>query len=141
MKVALVTGCVGFIGFHISKKLLENNFKIIGIDNLNSYYSTSLKKKRLNILKNFKKFQFFKIDLSNFLKLKKQINISKIDYVLHFAAQAGVRHSLKKPREYLNSNPSDYPKSSQDQDIFRFLEAKFHPRIKVDYKNLMAYRS
>ena len=108
MKVVLVTGCAGFIGFHVTKKLLENNFKVIGIDNLNSYYSINLKKKRLNILKKFKKFNFFKIDLANFSRLYNIIHTHKIDYVLHFAAQAGVRHSLKKPKEYLKSNLVGY---------------------------------
>ena len=65
MKV-LITGCAGFIGFHLSEKLLKNkNFKIVGIDNLNSYYSVKLKKSRLNILKKNKKFKFFKIDILN----------------------------------------------------------------------------
>ena len=71
MKV-LITGCAGFIGFHLSEKLLKNkNFKIVGVDNLNSYYSVKLKKIRLNILKKNKKFKFFKIDISNYNKLKK----------------------------------------------------------------------
>ena len=71
MKV-LITGCAGFIGFHLSEKLLKNkNFKIVGVDNLNSYYSVKLKKSRLSILKKNKKFKFFKIDISNYSKLKK----------------------------------------------------------------------
>ena len=70
MKV-LITGCAGFIGFHLSEKLLKNkNFKIV-VDNLNSYYSVKLKKLRLNILKKNKKFKFFKIDISNYNKIKK----------------------------------------------------------------------
>ena len=69
MKV-LITGCAGFIGFHLSEKLLKNkNFKIVGVDNLNSYYSVKLKKSRLNILKKSKKFKFFKIDISNYIIL------------------------------------------------------------------------
>ncbi len=59
-KIILVTGCGGFIGFHLCFKLLEMNFKVIGIDNLNNYYSEKLKKERLKILNEFKKFTFYK---------------------------------------------------------------------------------
>ena len=61
--IILVTGCAGFIGFHVAKKLLQKKYKIIGIDNINSYYSIKLKKDRLSELKKFKHFNFFKIDL------------------------------------------------------------------------------
>ena len=67
----LITGCAGFIGFHLSNKLsTNNNFKIFGIDNINSYYDTNLKKKRLTILKKLKNFKFFKIDITDTNKLK-----------------------------------------------------------------------
>ena len=65
----VVTGCAGFIGFHLTKFLLNKNFEVIGIDSLNNYYSKKLKIERLNILKKKKKFNFFKIDLSNKKKL------------------------------------------------------------------------
>ena len=80
----------------------NTNYKIIGIDNINDYYSTK-KKKRLEDLKRYKKFKFFKTDIKNKEKLKK-IFISKINAVFHFAAQAGVRYSLINPRSYLESN-------------------------------------
>ena len=64
----LVTGCAGFIGFHLTKKLIEKNLKIFGVDSLENYYSKELKLKRLNILKKSKKFTFKKIDLKNFSK-------------------------------------------------------------------------
>ena len=104
MKV-LITGCAGFIGFHLSEKLLKNkNFKIVGVDNLNSYYSVKLKKLRLNILKKNKKFKFFKIDISNYNKLKKIFNENKFDIVINLAAQAGVRYSIINPKDYVQTN-------------------------------------
>ena len=104
MKV-LITGCAGFIGFHLSEKLLKNkNFKIVGVDNLNSYYSVKLKKLRLNILKKSKKFKFFKIDISNYNKLKKIFNENKFDIVINLAAQAGVRYSIINPKDYVQTN-------------------------------------
>ena len=104
MKV-LITGCAGFIGFHLSEKLLKNkNFKIVGVDNLNSYYSVKLKKLRLNILKKNKKFKFFKIDISNYNKIKKIFNENKFDIVINLAAQAGVRYSIINPKDYVQTN-------------------------------------
>jgi UDP-glucuronate 4-epimerase len=107
-KIYLVTGCAGFIGFHVTKKLLEQDFYVLGIDNLNNYYSTKLKKKRLDILREFTKFNFSKVDMSNFTKLNNVLKKQKFDYIFHFAAQAGVRHSLKKPKDYLDSNIIGY---------------------------------
>ncbi len=105
MKI-LVTGSAGFIGFHVSKKLVENGHKIVGIDNLNSYYDIKLKKNRHKYLKDkFKKnFSFFKIDLKNYSKLKKLFKKEKFDYVINLAAQAGVRMSIDKPDSYFDSN-------------------------------------
>ena len=103
MKI-LITGSAGFIGYNFSKYLLDNtNYKIIGIDNINNYYSTKIKKKRLQGLKRYKKFKFYKIDIKNKEKLKKSFT-SKINAVFHFAAQAGVRYSLINPRSYIESN-------------------------------------
>ena len=66
----LITGCAGFIGFNMCKFLLKNNYKVIGIDNLNSYYSVDLKKDRLKELKKFNSFNFYKLDLSKINQLK-----------------------------------------------------------------------
>ena len=103
MKI-LITGSCGFIGFHLSFFLLKKNFKVIGLDNLNSYYSPKLKKDRLNQLKKFKNFNFLKIDICDESKVKNVFSKNNIDYVFHLAAQAGVRHSIKFPREYIDSN-------------------------------------
>ena len=100
----LITGCAGFIGYHLSIKLLqEKNIKIVGIDNLNDYYSTKLKKLRLAKLKESKNFEFFKSDLSNPHVLNKLIN-KNFDCVIHLAAQAGVRYSLLNQHSYISSN-------------------------------------
>ncbi len=107
MKI-LVTGCAGFIGFHVSKKLISENLSLIGIDNINTYYDTDLKKNRLKILKKSNKFEFIKVDLNNYNKLKNIFKKNSIKYVIHLAAQAGVRHSIKSPEDYFNSNISGF---------------------------------
>ncbi len=103
-KVFLITGSAGFIGFHLSLKLLKNGFKVIGLDNLNNYYSVKLKKDRNNILKKYNNFKFNKIDITNFKKLEKIFIKYKIDCVINLAAQAGVRYSLINPQSYINNN-------------------------------------
>lgn len=103
MKV-LITGCAGFIGYNFSKFLLEKNYKIIGIDCLNSYYSVKLKKDRLNQLLKFKNFKFFKNNLEDLKNTKKIFNTNKFDCVFHLAAQAGVRYSVDFPNKYIESN-------------------------------------
>ena len=105
----LVTGAAGFIGFHICKKLIENNYEVLGIDNLNSYYEISLKKERINQvsklaneLKN--KWNFIKIDLENNNEINETFNDFKPQTVIHLAAQAGVRFSITNPDSYIKSN-------------------------------------
>ncbi|MDP3987150.1 MAG: GDP-mannose 4,6-dehydratase [Nanoarchaeota archaeon] len=100
MKI-LVTGCAGFIGFHVSKKLLERGDSVVGVDNLNDYYDVSLKEARLKILKEFPDFKFHKIDISEGLEELKDQNFEAI---CHLAAQAGVRYSLENPLAYEKSN-------------------------------------
>ncbi len=101
----LITGAAGFIGFHTALSLIKKKKRVIGVDNLNSYYSVGLKKNRLKILNKHKKyFRFFKIDLTENKKLRKIIRENHIDKVINLAAQAGVRYSLDNPRDYLNSN-------------------------------------
>ena len=104
MKI-LVTGVAGFIGYHVALKLLKKKFSVIGIDNLNNYYDVNLKKDRIKNLKKYnKKFTFKKIDLKNFTSLNKVFKKNKIQKVVHLAAQAGVRYSLKNPRSYIENN-------------------------------------
>jgi len=100
----LVSGAAGFIGFHVAKKLLEKNFKVIGIDNLNNYYDLKLKKDRLNILNEYKKFTFYKVSLEKYDQVEKIFKKNKPSKVINLAAQAGVRYSLKNPSSYIRSN-------------------------------------
>lgn len=104
MKKILITGCCGFIGFHLTRFFLEKGFAIYGIDNINNYYDIKLKKDRLKILKKFKNFFFKKIDINNTLQLNKEFTKKKIEYIVHLAAQAGVRYSLKNPLIYTKNN-------------------------------------
>ena len=103
MKI-LITGSSGFIGFHLSKLLLEKGNSVYGIDSMNNYYDVNLKKARLNILKKFRKFNFSKANLENSKRIKNIFNKVKPKIVIHLAAQAGVRYSIHKPKVYLKSN-------------------------------------
>ena len=101
----LVTGCAGFIGFHLCKKLLTLNHLILGIDNLNNYYDQNLKKDRLEELNKLScKWEFIKCDLCDNQKLKQIFLKYKPKIVVHLAAQAGVRYSIINPNAYINSN-------------------------------------
>ena len=103
MKI-IVTGSSGFIGFHVSKKLLGSGNKVHGIDSMNNYYDVNLKKARLAILKKYKNFSFSKAKIENSKDLGKAFKKFKPTIVIHLAAQAGVRYSIEKPRVYLDSN-------------------------------------
>ena len=103
MKI-VVTGVVGFIGFHLTKKLLEEKKIVIGLDNLNDYYDVNLKKNRLKELLKYKNFSFKKIDISNYKKTEKVFKVKNIKIIVNLAAQAGVSQSLTNPKSYLNSN-------------------------------------
>ena len=100
----LVTGIAGFIGYHIAKSLLEKGEKVIGIDNISSYYDVNLKKDRLKHLEKFNNLKFYNIDISNLDSLDKVFDNNSINKICHLAAQAGVRYSLKAPLEYISSN-------------------------------------
>ena len=100
----LVTGCAGFIGLHICRKLLDDGYIILGIDNLNNYYDQSLKLRRLEILQGYENFHFEKIDISNFSLLNDYIKINNPKKIVNLAAQAGVRYSLENPNSYIQSN-------------------------------------
>mgnify|MGYP001250552453 CR=1 FL=1 len=103
MKI-FVTGSSGFIGFHLSLKLLNKGHKVYGLDSMNNYYDIKLKKDRLKILKSFKGFSFTKSKLENKKNLNKIVKKFRPKVIIHLAAQAGVRYSIKQPEIYLNSN-------------------------------------
>ena len=100
----LITGSAGFIGYHLSLKLLKKGFLVFGIDSLNNYYSNKLKLLRLKNLKRFKNFYFKKINLCNFSKTQKFLNKANPDVVFHLAGQPGVLYSYKNPRSYKQNN-------------------------------------
>lgn len=105
----LITGVAGFIGFHLALRLLKQNKKVVGVDNLNAYYSVKFKEERLKLLKKNKNFKFLKIDLSKKNHLKKLKKYAfKIDKIIHLAGQAGVRYSIKNPTTYILNNPYAY---------------------------------
>ncbi|MDC0250303.1 NAD-dependent epimerase/dehydratase family protein [Candidatus Pelagibacter sp.] len=103
MKI-FVTGSSGFIGFHLSKKLLEKGHSVHGFDSMNQYYDVKIKKARLKILKEYKKFSFIKNKLENKKILTDSILKFKPTVIIHLAAQAGVRYSLENSKVYMDSN-------------------------------------
>lgn len=104
MSKILVTGAAGFIGFHLSQRLLTRGDEIVGIDNLNNYYDVSLKEARLNLLKKQEKFNFVKLELADKIGMENLFKEHQFDVVVNLAAQAGVRYSLKNPHAYIDSN-------------------------------------
>ena len=102
----LVTGAAGFIGFHTSNVLLKSGFNVFGLDSLNNYYSVKLKKKRILKLKKDwpKNFKFIKNNLNNEKLILDLLKKKKITIIIHLAAQAGVRYSLKQPLDYVKNN-------------------------------------
>ena len=100
----LITGAAGFIGFHLSMRLLKNGCHVTGIDNLNPYYDVKLKEARLEKLTSFENFSFYKMDISDKKSLEEIFNNTKYDVVVNLAAQAGVRYSIENPHAYVDSN-------------------------------------
>ena len=103
MKI-LITGAAGFIGMHVSQRMLLAGHEVRGLDNLNEYYDVRLKHYRLGILQKNKKFHFIKLDLKDREAVAKLFDQERYDVVIHLAAQAGVRYSLEDPFEYVDSN-------------------------------------
>ena len=102
----LVTGAAGFIGFHVTNALLDRGEEVLGIDNLTQYYDPKLKAGRLERLEKRKGFRFVYADIGRFQALEAAAynDMQKIDRIVHLAAQAGVRHSIDHPQDYLQSN-------------------------------------
>jgi len=118
-KKILITGSLGFIGYHLTKKLLDNSFQVIGIDNINSYYNVKMKYDKLPLLgideinlwpnklfqsKKFENFQFGKIDITDRYKIEELFRKEKFDVVVNLAAQAGVQYSIENPHSYIENN-------------------------------------
>lgn len=118
-KTYLITGAAGFIGYYLSKKLLEQGCQVIGIDNVNDYYDVNLKYTRLNQLEPYKKFTFIKGDISDKDMVMKTFEEYKPNIVVNLAAQAGVRYSIENPDVYIQSNIIGF---------YNILEAcRYHP--------------
>ena len=117
----LITGSAGFIGFHLSKKLLSEGFNVLGVDNLNNYYDQRIKQDRNKIFKKYKNYKFNKIDIKDYKKLDRIFRKNSIHGVVNLAAQAGVRYSLKNPRSYIENNINGF---------FNILELSKKYRIK-----------
>jgi len=104
----LITGCAGFIGFHLSKLLISKGYDVKGLDNLNDYYDVNLKKNRLHQIVSEHNFEFHKIDLLDKKQMDDLFKNNNFTCVVHLAAQAGVRYSLKNPQAYIDTNITGY---------------------------------
>jgi UDP-glucuronate 4-epimerase len=104
VRTYLVTGSAGFIGFHLSRRLLEKGVLVVGADDFNDYYEVSLKEDRNAILSKYSNFKLYRGDLSDLAFIKKIFSENKFDKICHLAAQAGVRYSLTNPHAYIKAN-------------------------------------
>jgi UDP-glucuronate 4-epimerase len=103
-KAVLVTGAAGFIGFHVSQRLLSEGFDVVGVDNINHYYDPRLKEARLDVLKSSARFYAEKLDLAHREMTKELFERHRFAKVIHLAAQAGVRYSIQDPHAYVDAN-------------------------------------
>ncbi len=108
MGTVCVTGAAGFIGFHLSRKLLALGWTVTGLDNLNNYYDVKLKRDRLQLLGPSAQFKFCHLDICDQSALQEIYSRERFDYTVHLAAQAGVRYSLENPRAYTQNNVAGF---------------------------------
>jgi UDP-glucose 4-epimerase len=100
----LLTGAAGFIGFHVTRRLLERGRSVVGLDNLDPYYDVRLKEARLKQLAGFSAFGFERLDIADRAGMAAFFSARRFPTVVHLAAQAGVRHSLADPHAYVDAN-------------------------------------
>ena len=103
-KKVLVTGAAGFIGFHLAKRLLDSGIDVVGLDNLNPYYSVKLKEDRLARIEGHPRFTLARLDLADRAEMEQLFAQNRFDVVVNLAAQAGVRYSLQNPHAYIDAN-------------------------------------
>ncbi|UCD77610.1 MAG: SDR family NAD(P)-dependent oxidoreductase, partial [Desulfobacterales bacterium] len=103
-KKVLVTGAAGFIGFHLCRRLLQQNVQVTGLDNLSPYYDVRLKNDRLDLILTDSNFKFVEMDLSDRTAMQTLFENNRFDVVVNLAAQAGVRYSIENPNAYVDSN-------------------------------------
>ncbi len=124
----LITGCAGFIGFHLTKRMLQDGHKVVGIDNMNAYYDPTLKYARLALLKEMRNeynFQFMQIDVENTTQIQNLFASNQFDTVCHLATQTGARYSAENPQQYISTNI---------QGTFNILEiCRNYPHIHLIY--------
>jgi len=108
LKKILLTGCAGFIGFHVTMRLLQSGYSVVGFDNLNLFYNEGLKAARLAILREQSGFEFVQGELANLFVIGGLFQRNEFEAVVHLAAQAGVRYSLENPHLYIQSNISGF---------------------------------
>lgn len=104
----LVTGCAGFIGFHVAFRLLNEGCTVHGLDSVNVYYDPALKEARLALLSKFPTFTFHRVELADQAAVTRVFSAHQPEYVIHLAAQAGVRYSVSNPRVYVDSNVTGF---------------------------------
>ena len=129
---SLVTGAAGFIGFHTSLQMLELGYEVIGIDNINDYYDVNLKNNRLKILQQYDKFTFQKQNLEDKEEIDRVFKKNNPNRVIHLAAQAGVRHSIKHPEEALEFAKA-WGRGIDDETNQKFVTMYVNDRT-IDYK-------
>jgi UDP-glucuronate 4-epimerase len=108
MTTILVTGCAGFIGFHVTRRLLQCGYEVVGFDNMSPFYDEGLKNARLGLIRQHPRFEFIKCDLVDRDSIGQLFHRHKFDAVIHLAAQAGVRFSLENPHLYIDSNVTGF---------------------------------
>src|SRR5512141_2741391 len=104
MPTTVVTGCAGFIGFHLTSRLLREGHRVSGLDSLNDYYEPALKRARLELLEGQPGFSFVHADVADREAVQRLVGEARPEGVVHLAAQVGVRYSVKNPRAYTDSN-------------------------------------
>ena len=122
----LVTGTAGFIGFHTAKKLLDDGVEVVGVDNINDYYSVSLKKDRNSILEEYDDYSFYREDVSDLDEMEKIFSEEDVSKICHLAAQAGVRYSVENPHAYERSNLAGFTnmlEMARHNDVENFVYA------------------